>query len=288
MEAPMVRLILLGTGSPRPRPHRFGSACLVALEETALLFDCGPGTTIQLARAGFSPAQVRCLFFTHHHFDHNADYGYFALSHWQEGAGRVPPLRVYGPRATAHITNCLFSAQGAFADDIAARMNVAGSMHIYRRKGGLLPRKPLEIEVTELGAGSEVAGDGWKVTAAEAIHAQPYLESLAYRLETPERAIVFSGDTAPCDSLTRLAAGAHTLVYCAHDPEAAIQGTPLAQFTSGPVSAARIAQEAGVHTLVLTHIGDSLDRPEVQERELAQARRVFPGPIILGQDLMEV
>lgn len=284
----MLRLILLGTGSPRPRPHRTGSAYLAALDRATLLFDCGPGATFQLARAGFSPASVDCLFFTHHHFDHNADYGYLALSRWQEGAGKNGPLKVYGPRATARITDLLFSRDGVYGDDIVARLNAPGSVHIYQKKGGVFPRPWPQPDVTELGPEAEVQGEGWLVRTAQARHSQPYLDSLAYRLETPERTIIFSGDTTPCESVARLASGADTLVYCAHDLEDNIQGTPLEDFTSGTIGAARVARDAGAKTLVLTHIGDAMDAPGAMDRELARARQVFPGTIIVGQDLMEV
>ncbi len=284
----MVRLILLGTGSPRPRPQRTGSAYLVALDKATLMFDCGPGATFQIVRASFSPASVGYLFFTHHHFDHNSDYGFFTLCRWQEGAGKAKTLEVYGPRGTARITDLLFSKDGVYADDIAGRLNAPGSVHIYRKKGGVFPRPQPQPEVTELSPGAEVRGDGWKVTTAEAHHSQPYLDSLAYRLETPERTIVFSGDTTPCESVASLAAGAHTLVYCAHDLEQNIRGTPLEGFTSSTLGAARVAQQAGVQKLVLTHIGDAMDAPGAMDRELALAHEVFPGPIIVGQDLMEV
>ena len=84
-----------------------------------MLFDCGPAATLKLARAGFAPGQIDRLFFTHHHFDHNADYAAFAIARW-DGADLIPDLRVYGPWPTAEVTERLFGESGAFAFDIAA------------------------------------------------------------------------------------------------------------------------------------------------------------------------
>ena len=103
-------LVVLGAGTPsRPGPVR--RSHLLDLPGGPLLFDCGPATQ-KLVRAGFRPTGVERLFFTHHHFDHNADYATFALSRWDRGADLIPDLRVHGP-PTREVTDRLFGRDGA-------------------------------------------------------------------------------------------------------------------------------------------------------------------------------
>ena len=69
-----MKVTLLGAGVPTPTPRRFGSAHLLDVASRSLLIDCGPATTYKLTRAGRRTPEISLLFFTHHHFDHNADY----------------------------------------------------------------------------------------------------------------------------------------------------------------------------------------------------------------------
>ena len=90
-------LSIVGSGTPVPSADRFGSAYLLSIGDTRLLFDCGPATTYKLARLGVAPTAIDHLFFTHHHFDHDVDYPCFLLSRWDQSVGGEPVLSVHGP-----------------------------------------------------------------------------------------------------------------------------------------------------------------------------------------------
>ena len=80
------RLILLGTGGgPRPRRSRSAPAQVIVANETAYVIDCGDGIARQLVLAGIPLTQVRHIFVTHQHSDHNADYGNLILLAWTSG-----------------------------------------------------------------------------------------------------------------------------------------------------------------------------------------------------------
>ena len=70
-----------------------------------LLFDCGPATTWKLARNGISTTEIDDVFFTHHHFDHDADFPTFILTRWDQMVPRDKTLNVYGPKLTEEFTN---------------------------------------------------------------------------------------------------------------------------------------------------------------------------------------
>src|ERR1700756_4504400 len=78
------RLILLGTaGGPRPRKSRAAPSQVIFVNNTAYVVDCGNGVATQLVRAGLPLSAVRHVFITHHHSDHNADYGNLLLLAWE-------------------------------------------------------------------------------------------------------------------------------------------------------------------------------------------------------------
>ena len=206
---------MLGAGTPTPTPARFGSSYVVELNGQHLMFDCGPATTHKLVKAGLWPTQIDHLFFTHHHFDHDVDYPCFLLCRWDQGAGRENRLKVFGPTLTESITEKLIGESGAFAHDWKARVNHPVSQRVYVNRGGTLPRRPPEVEALDVGPGKVCSGMDWEVVAAPAEHVQPWLDSLAYRLESESGSIVFTGDTQPCDSVTELASGADTCCACA-------------------------------------------------------------------------
>jgi ribonuclease BN (tRNA processing enzyme) len=74
------RLILLGTaGGPRPRTTRSATAHAIVIGDAVYVVDCGDGVARQLVLAGVPLPRVRHIFITHHHSDHNADYGNLML-----------------------------------------------------------------------------------------------------------------------------------------------------------------------------------------------------------------
>src|ERR1700761_7121616 len=75
-------VILLGTGSPIPNPHRAGPATLVRAGGVNLLADCGRGVVMRLAAAGVSPATISAVLLTHMHSDHITDLNDIITTHW--------------------------------------------------------------------------------------------------------------------------------------------------------------------------------------------------------------
>jgi ribonuclease BN (tRNA processing enzyme) len=101
----MLRLHLLGTGSPNPLPERQGSAVLLERDHEYLLFDAGRGVTTQLVRAGVAPHDLSAIFLTHHHYDHIGNLGDLLLTAWHGGSTHLPLI---GPPGTEQIVQALF------------------------------------------------------------------------------------------------------------------------------------------------------------------------------------
>jgi ribonuclease BN (tRNA processing enzyme) len=278
------RLILLGTGGgPRPRKASAASAQVILANGTPYVIDCGDGVARQMVFAGVPLDTLRHLFLTHHHSDHNADYGNLIWLAWT--AGLRTRVDAWGPPPLEKMTRLFFEMN---AYDIDTR--IANEKRV--------PLVPL-VHVHELsGAGLVMQDQNVKVTATLVDH-PPVVPAFAYRFDGLDRSIVISGDTRRSDKLVELARGADILVHSAFympaiDRLAArvanapgLKQSIVAHQTSAE-DAGRVAQDAGVKTLVLSHLVPP-DDPEVTERMWSDAARAhFRGTVIVGRDLLEV
>lgn len=281
----MPSLYVIGAGTPTPTPERFGSAYVVDTGSDHVMFDCGPAATHKLVKAGLFPTQIDNLFFTHHHFDHDADYPCFLLCRWDQSIGEEGLLKVRGPNLTAKITEGIIGEDGVFAHDWKARVGWEISQQVFVNRGGTLPRPPPVVDAADIDSGTVIEGPDWTVRSADAIHVQPFLDSLAYRIDTESGSIVITGDTQPCESVIDLARGATTLVSMCWDHQDAMDDCGEAPGQTGTRGAAEMAREAGVEKLVLVHRGPGLEGSESEARAVADVAAIFDGEVILADEL---
>jgi ribonuclease BN (tRNA processing enzyme) len=253
-----------------------------------LVLDHGPGAHHRLLESGRRAVDVTHAFFSHLHYDHCMDYARLVLQRWDMGADRIPDLEVYGPAPIGRMTALLFGDEGVFGPDICARTEHRSSLDVFEARGGQLPRKRPEPRVTEVHPGSVVQGRAWRVTVGHAAHVQPQLECLALRIDSDEGSLCYSGDSGACPELTELARGCDVLIHMNHhfsgtEPSAAYRAA-----CGNHEDNARMAQEAGVKTLVLTHLLPQIDQPGIREEIVHAIRRVFEGRVIWGEDLMQI
>ena len=283
-------LHILGAGTPHPTPFRFGSSSVLVIDGEFLMFDCGPATTHKLVKAGLWPTRIDNLFFTHHHFDHDIDYPCFLLCRWDQSIGKENTLSVYGPPPTERLTHGILDAEkGVFAHDWYARVHFPISQNVYVNRGGTLPRLPPVVYSRDIGPGTVITSKRWKVTAARASHVQPYLESLAYRIDTTGgKSIVITGDTEPCDTVIDLARDADIMLANCANNQSTLEDQGLDHGQSGTIAAAQIAQTANVKTLLLTHMGPTFATHGPLEKGLGDIRQHYKGQVIFAEELMKL
>jgi ribonuclease BN (tRNA processing enzyme) len=283
-----VKITLLGTGTPEPSMYRQSSGYLIDVAGDVIVLDHGPGAHHRLIESGRRAVDVSHAFFSHLHYDHCMDYARLVLQRWDQGADLVDDLNVFGPTPIARMTQLLFGEDGVYGPDIRARIEHRSSLDVLESRGGSAPRKRPAPKVREVHAGDVVAGTGWKITAGYASHVQPQLECLAFRLDSSEGSVCYSGDSGLCDEVVALAAGCDVLIHMNHH-FSGTEPTPSYRAACGNhVDNAVVAQRAGAKTLVLTHLTPQLDRPGVRERILDEIAQVFHGRVIWGEDLMEI
>jgi ribonuclease BN (tRNA processing enzyme) len=282
-DAKGTKLVLLGTGSgPIPGLARRMASNLMVYNGAAYVLDCGLGVTNEYARTGIPFSALRSIFITHHHPDHNIEYGPLLTIGWI--SGMRPSVRAYGPPPLMQMTEDYFRSAKPTIDFWAEDFRIP----------------PLQtIEVHEIANSGPVMQDNnVKVTSVLVQH-PPIKPALGYRFDFPDRSIAFSGDTIALEAVAQLAKGADVLVHEAMDFPAieVFVRQQIAAGAAGTVEAAmahmradhtsaedagRIAQEAAVKTLVLSHIGP----PTVSDAAWqAAAGKYFKGEIIAGHDL---
>jgi ribonuclease Z len=284
-----MKITLLGTGTPAPSLARQSSGYLIEVGGDLIVMDHGPGAHHRLIESGHRAVDVSHAFFSHLHYDHCMDYARLVLQRWDMGADRIPDLKVYGPAPIARMTELLFGEDGVYGPDIRARIEHESSVFVFQERGGKPPRKRPAPQVIEAHAGDVVEGAGWKVTVGKASHVQPLLECLAFRLDSDEGSMCYSGDSGGvCEDVIELARGCDVAILMNHY----LSGTePTASYRAAcgnHKDNAVIAQRAGVKTLALTHVLAQIDRPGIREQIIHEVKQVFAGQVIWGEDLMRL
>lgn len=276
----MALLHILGAGTPQPLAGRWGSSYALEFDDAVVMVDCGPAATLKLLRQDLWITDVEWLFFTHHHSDHNCDYPCLMLFRWDQTTDE-PALNVIGPPPTVELTEKLFGPEGAFADDIHARIEDIASKRCHLQRGGSLPRPGPRYEATDVEPGAVIEGAGWTATCARSQHMQPLLWPLAWRFDWEGGSVCFSGDTAPADEVTELARGAHTLVANAPLSSTSLH-EDLATCIYSELDAAEAARDAGVDRLVLVHLASGIMRN--REATLSEVGDIFDGETIIADE----
>jgi ribonuclease BN (tRNA processing enzyme) len=287
-DAKGTKLVLLGTGAgPIPGRSRLMTSHVMLTNGTAYVLDCGLGVTDQFARTGIPFSALKSIFITHHHADHNIEYGPLLVVGWIQGM-RLD-VRAFGPPPLKQMTEDFLRAYKTTIDFWAEDFKM----------------KPLvAIDVQEVSAAGSVTQDENVKVSAIIVEHPPVTPALAYRFDFKDRSIAFSGDTAPLEAVATMAKGADVLVHEAMLVPA-VENNLREQIANGrpvkfevfmahmkadhtPVEdVGRIAQEAGVKTLVLSHLTPAIDSiSDAMWRE--PAAKYFKGEIIVGKDLMVI
>jgi ribonuclease Z len=272
----MIRVTFLGTSAAAPTVSRNVSSIAVKREGDLMLFDCGEGCQRQMMRFG-TGFDVKDVFFTHLHADHFLGIIGFVRTLWM--ADSKGPMRLYGPRPAGRIlTQALtLGLQGA---RFPVEVHEVEPGDVVLRDGYEVRAYKVEHRIHALGyALVEPPRPGrFSLEAARAlgIPEGPLFGKLqrAQAVTLPDgrtiepsqvvgppragRTIVFSGDTRPCPATVAAAKDADLLVHEAtFGDEEHDRALDTAHSTAR--EAARVAREAGVKRLVLTHVSSRYD-----------------------------
>lgn len=292
------RLVTLGTrGGPIPAKDRAQSSNLLIVNGTSYLVDAGDGVLRRLTQAGANFRQIGQVFITHCHDDHTAGLGALMSVAWD--FQRHDPIDVYGPPGTAAL--------------------VKGAIQYFTVNAEIRWAEGRRTPLGEVFVGHDVAPGpvyqdaNIKVTAVENTHfhipeGSPYYgkyKSYAYRFQTPDRVIVFTGDTGPSDAVTELARNADTLVSevgssedvkqvlirngtwqgMTPEQQAAFMRHEVEEHLT-PEEVGKMAARAHVKTVVLTHLLPTVNEQDDYQRYVPEVKKFFSGQVVVAKDLM--
>jgi ribonuclease BN (tRNA processing enzyme) len=256
MDAKGSRVVLLGTGAEAPTDRRRLAASVLVCPKQTILIDCGSGSQMRLKQSGLSAASISLIVITHVHTSHYSELRDIALA--AERRGCPLPLPILFPRGGCSAMSKVLSPQASATD--------LGS-----------PPIP-EVELHEIDPGVAVVR-GTRIQSAVVAHNCP---GLAYRFETPEGTVVFSGDTEPCDSVVELSRNADLLVHECSFPD----GHGKQPWHTTPTQLGLVAARAQVRHLAMNHFFPSCD--DLREAMIDNVAKQFKGDILFGEDLMSL
>lgn len=252
----------------------------------SLQFDAGRATVLRMIEAGVSPTDLTALFVTHYHSDHVVDIPDVVLTRWvQEHVAEAGPLPIITPTGSAQ--RYVERMMDAFDDDIHVRKEHTGNVDLRLDVRSFVP-STVPTEVWE-------STDGSVRVEAVAVHHEPVLDAVAYRVTTADGTVVISGDTRACEEVFSMAAGADVLVHETCRKRAmqkAIAGTPIENifdYHADSVEIGALAQRHGVRHLLLTHLIPSPRSDEEAQKFARDARDGgYTGTVTVGNDLTTV
>ncbi len=260
-----MRVTLLGTGTPFPNAERFGSAILVEVAGTKLLFDCGRGVVIRLTQAGVSPKEIDGLFLTHLHSDHIVGIPDLWLSGWF--LGRSKPLPIWGPQGTSSMAKHLAQA---FAFDTRIRQAAPDP----------LPAAGVEVDPKEVAQG-EIYNDGSTRVSAFLVDHGAVKPAFGYRVDSAGHSVVISGDTKFCQNLVDFAKGTDCLIHAAWSAGWKNPAPPSQRSIASAEDGGRVFAIVKPKLGVVYHYKD--------EEGLEDAvRKEYNSPFVIAKDLMVI
>lgn len=288
----MLDVCLLGTGGMMPLPYRWLTALMLRYNGQSILIDCGEGTQIALREKGWSPNPIDIICFTHYHADHISGLPGMLLT--MGNAERTQPLKLIGPRGLTRVVNSLRVIAPELPFEIEC-VEIEGNEQIFSFDGFRIEAFKVNHNVLCYGYSMSIDRTGrFDRERAEAQQIPMKLWSRLQKGETIEQdgriftpdmvlgadrkglKVTYCTDTRPTESILSHAKGADLLILegMYGEPDKLAKAKEHRHMTM--YEAAKIAREAEVPELWLTHYSPSLMRPD---EFIGDVRKIFPNTI---------
>jgi ribonuclease BN (tRNA processing enzyme) len=268
------RVVMLGTGTPRPEPDRAGPATAIVVNGAAYLVDAGPGIVRRAEAArrtgidALAADKLVTAFITHLHSDHTVGYPDLIFTTWVQG--RHAPLNVYGPAGLESMTKYILLAWQADIDILS--------------KGLEQRRADAIVEAHDVKPGVVYKDPNVTVTAFQNAHGE-WPQTFGYKFSTPDRTIVVSGDTSPSPGVVDNCRQCDVLVHEAYLEEYRPADMPnwieyRSKYHTTAAQLAEIANRTKPGLLVVYHHGAGSDAEYA-----AAIQRGYAGKVAIARDL---
>ncbi len=246
-----MKFYVLGSGTCVPYERRGSSGYTIKLQKTTILLDCGNGTTWKLGKVGINYLEIDHIFLSHFHPDHTSDLIPFLFATKYGQSKREKPLRIWGAKGFMKFFSALKEAYPEWI--VPPELSIG----------------EIEEDILEF--------DDYKLTARKTTHIE---SSLAYRIDSEGKSLVYSGDTDYSESLIELAQYTDALVVecSAPDEKLKIKGHLT------PNEVAQIANESRARKIIITHLYPICDEWDI----VSSIREQVEADVIIAEDLMAI
>src|SRR6266404_3957494 len=275
------RVTLIGTGSPIPRPDRFGPSTLIEAGDQKFLIDAGRGAPVHLWKAKVPAGKIDVLFLTHYHSDHTSGIPDLWLTGW------LPPP--FGQRKTAfHVIGpsgakvLMENLEKVYALDVKIRI-----------EDEKLPPEGIAVKVEEFDKeGVVYEKRGVKVTAFEVNHGDAIKPAFGYRIDYKGHSAVISGDTRYNQNVIKYGTSADLLIHEVAMAAPALMQIPAIQrimaHHTTPKEAGMVFAKAKSKLAAYSHLvllgNEKIAEPSLDDL-VAETRQTYDGPLEVGEDL---
>ncbi|MEN0060641.1 MAG: MBL fold metallo-hydrolase [Myxococcota bacterium] len=286
-----LHVFTLGTGSPQLGGTRMPVATAVIAGDEFLILDAGEGASRTIGELRLPIERITAVFITHWHSDHFAGLGQILNQSWN--ANRSHEVQIHGPVGVERVVDGLASI---YRDDIAYRS--AGEVERHNPDWAL--GRPITIQIPDGQPGRVVFERNGVVVKAFYVDHGHVTPAYGYRVEYNGKSVVVSGDTivSPktmaaaqgCDLLVheavnvRLMTNAATVLREMGQPAEADRVEGVIRYHADTLGVAKLATEADVAQLVLSHIIPDASNPFFESLFLDGMDQHFAGTIVLASD----
>ncbi|WP_342305006.1 MBL fold metallo-hydrolase [Methanolobus sp. ZRKC5] len=251
-----MEITFLGTGVGIPQAGRVQSGVLMDFEGKLLLFDCGCGVLGRILESKHKHTDIDGIVLTHLHLDHVGDVLALIKANWLV---KKTDMRLYGPQGTREWFEKTLDVYDYLKDRFT-------------------------VDIIELSPGDEFAPEGkggdCTITCAKTVHTN---NSLAYRIKSEGKSVVYTGDTEPCEAVMELAEDADVLIHECSFP----LGFPMTNHTTPDMFTLMLEEyPINVKELYLTHLYPHMHGHYEEARH--HIRKYFTGNVTIAKDLMVI
>ena len=272
-----VQVQVLGSGGPEVQDKRASSSYLIWVDGKArVLLDAGGGAALRFGESDAQFSDLDVILFSHLHVDHSVDLPALIKSSWFEG--RTAVLPIYGPPGNKFMPSTVGFVRTLF-DPVRGAYRYLGEF-IGPLGQNTYKLKPYNVVRKDPSVNPVFSNERVRIYAASVTHGQ--VPALAWRIEAAGKSMTFSGDmNGDGGNLEKLAKDTDLLIAHNAIPENA--GVVERALHMSPSVIGRIARDAQVHSLVLSH--RMLRTLGKEDATLAFIKKNYNGPVAFANDL---
>ena len=273
--ADLIKITILGSGTPRVNIDRFSQSILVEHKKDKFLFDAGRGALLRLNQSNILPNEIHNIFFTHLHSDHILGFADILMTGWVYH--RKSPLNIYGPKGTKDFVD---NTLKAFNEDIIVRSKAPES----------LDKKNLRSNITIIEDGYKIKKNGLTIEAFSVKH-EPFTHAFGFKIFNDKYCMIISGDTTYTENVIRKAKNCDLLIHeIAHASENTLKKFPKAKgvisYHTDISQISQIVNKVKPRLTVLNHV---LSLDGSSDDEILKLLKEYTNhDVLIAKDLMTI